>query len=353
MSVNIDLEDPSIYRDLVLLYCPKKVGSTSVVSSIRLYASDKYYVLHTHDNTVFRTGLPYKNLTVRDILKNNCVLNKLTNEPRKIYVIDIFRTPIERKISEYFEDLVTVHFNNLPENLINYPLEKVINRFNDIFPYISTTDYYKDIYNVPYPKEFDFENKYLLYTSNNITWIKLRLQDSDEWSSILTKILGTEIKILKDYQTENKNIGLLYEKIKKDYKLPYNYFQLISNLDELNYYLNDQEKEEYLEKWNKKIIGIYNSFSKNEFNLYVRISNENQFYTITKSRHYFDNGCICKLCFENRNKIIQIMNNNKKIFNLKKYDPILHENNSDYKCNIFIKCFYDDGKIVDMVYQVY
>ena len=318
MNDEINLDDPTLYRDLILLYCPKKVGSTSLVSSIRLFASDKYYVLHTHDDIIFKTGKPFKDLTVQDILKNNCVLNKLTNEPRKIFIIYIFRTPIERKISEYFEELVTLHFNNLPENLIYYPLNKIINRFNDIFPFISTIDYYKDLYNVPYPTKFDFENKYLVYTSNNITWIKLRLQDSNEWSTILNKILGIEIKILKDYQTQNKNIGILYKQFKDEYKLPYNYFQLIQNLDEFNYYLNEDEKKEYLNEWNKKIIGIYSPFTNIEFEFYNKISYDNQFYSIKKCEHYFDNGCICKECFDSRDKIIKIINLDEKNFDIKK-----------------------------------
>lgn len=124
--MNYDLNDPTLYRDIIVLYCPKKVGSTSIVSSIRLFATDKFFVFHTHDENIFTSPDNNNNLTIKNILKNNY---------RKIYIIDIFRTPIERKMSEFFEELVILHFNNLPENLIHYPLEKIIKRFNDIFRY--------------------------------------------------------------------------------------------------------------------------------------------------------------------------------------------------------------------------
>lgn len=349
--MDIDLTDPMIYRDIILLYCPKKVGSTSLVSSIRLSASDKYHVFHTHDEDIFTSSGTYKNLTVHDIFKNTCIMNKLTNEPRKIYVIDIFRTPIERKISEYFEEVCTIHFNNIEDNLVNYSLNKITERFNNIFPYISNQDYYREIYNIPKIEQFDFENKYLIYSSNNVTCIKLRLNDSDEWSNILTKILGTEITIVKDYETTNKKIGLFYEKFKKEYKIPYNLFKQIEESEELKFYYNDKERTEYLNKWLKNIIGIYNSFTPIEYNFYKKISLDNQFYDIKKSGHYFDDGCVCTICSDKRKKILSNIKMNIKI-KVIEYCTILHDFDSNPHSKIFVKCFYPNSDIIDMVYNV-
>ena len=350
--MNCDINDLSIYRDIIILYCPKKVGSTSLVSSIRLFAGDKFHVFHTHEPNIFSNSDNNNNLTVETVLKNTCIINKLTNKYRKIYVIDIFRTPIERKISEFFEELVILHFNNMPENLILYPLEKIIKRFNDIFPYISTTDYYKDVYNIPFPAEFDFNNKYISYTNNNITWIKLRLQDSSQWSTILTNILGTEIKIIKDYETQNKLISDLYIKFKNEYKLPYNYYKLFEDNSELNFYLTKQEKNIYMNKWLNNTTTIYTSFTKYEYDFYMKISNENKFYDIKKSGHYFDNGCICDMCFKYRKQIIEDIKNDEKNFNIKKYNPIIHDINDTYRNNIFIRFFYENDKTLDMIYTI-
>jgi hypothetical protein len=301
-------------------------------------------VFHTHDENIFTSLHNNNNLTIKNILKNNY---------RKIYIIDIFRTPIERKMSEFFEELVILHFNNLPENLIHYPIEKIIKRFNDIFPYISTIDYYKDIYDIPFPKEFDFENKYISYTSNNITWIKLRLQDSLYWPEILTKIFGTEIKIIKDYESQYKLTSEIYKKFKNDYKLPYNYYKLMEENNELNFYLNYEEKIEYLRKWFDNTTTTYSPFNEYEFNFYIKISNENKFYDLKKFGHYFDNGCSCNNCFENRKLIIEDIKKNEQNFDIHKYKPILHDFNSEYKSNIFIKYFYENDKIIDMIYTVF
>ena len=118
---NSNISDNNLYRDLILLYCPQKVGSTSIITSIRLSASDKFHVLHTHTNKIFSSlNTNFKDLTVNDIIQNTNVINISTGNPRKIYIIDIYRTQIERNISEYFQDLTTLHFNNTPNNIINY-----------------------------------------------------------------------------------------------------------------------------------------------------------------------------------------------------------------------------------------
>jgi hypothetical protein len=37
-----------------------------------------------------------------------------------VYVIDVYRSPIERKMSEFFEKIADMHFNTTEENLNNY-----------------------------------------------------------------------------------------------------------------------------------------------------------------------------------------------------------------------------------------
>jgi hypothetical protein len=151
-----------LYRDLVLLYSPPKVGSTTIVSSIRISASEKFYVMHTHDEIIFKTTLGEQNNTcVSDIIKNTSIFNPNTKQARKVYVIDIYRQPIERKISEFFHEISTLHFNNTEDNILKYDIQKIQNRFNDIFPHIANTYNYIEKYNIAIPIAFDYTKKYL------------------------------------------------------------------------------------------------------------------------------------------------------------------------------------------------
>ncbi len=345
-----NLNDPNLYRDLVVLYCPQKVGSTSLVSSIRISVSNKFNVFHTHEDIIYKSYSNMKDLTIGDILKNAGTINKFTGKPRKVYLIDIYRNPIERKISEYFENLGVLHFNNVGENLYNYPMDKITQRFNDLFPHISTVDYYQDIYPIPKPKNFDFDKKYLIHENENITYVKLRLSDSEYWGEILKKILGTEITIVKDYETEKKPIGYLYNNFKLEYKLPYNYYKMIESDKELNFYLTPKEKEEYLKTWSNKLGVEHKGFTLQEYDFYLKISNENQFYEITKSGHYLDDGCNCDECNGKRKKFLFNIKNNIENHDLKN---IIHTNQFiDTNCRILLNCHYPNGDSIMTIYNV-
>jgi hypothetical protein len=129
-------------RNLIIIYTGIKVGSTSLVSSIRLSGITNYTVLHIHDEKMLEVLCGIKSVTINEIIKYNNRLGK------NVYVIDIYRTPIEQKISQFFEKLATFHFNNSPYEINNYNVEKIIHRFNDLFPYFSIEDYYNHIYDI-------------------------------------------------------------------------------------------------------------------------------------------------------------------------------------------------------------
>lgn len=331
----------SLYRNLIILYCPEKVGSTSIASSIRIFASDEFIVFHTHDDKIADIVNQGQIIRVKDLIMNNKILNPYTNEFRKIYLIDIFRTPIERKISAFFQKISEIHFNNSEINICNYPIEKIIKRFNDLFVNIKEIDYFNEFYNCQKIDKFDFENKYIIQEHDNVFYVKLRLNDSNLWGDILSKILNTKIIILKDYETINKNIGQLYKKFINEYKLPYNYYKLIENDLQLNTYLNEDEKKIYLIDWFKKISHPHIAFTNLEYEFYLKISNENKFYCANSSNlHYCDDGCVCDECVNKRNILKYNIENN--CHNQENYD-IKHTFDDKYDNNIYIKLYPTDN----------
>jgi len=128
--------------NVIFIYTPPKVGSTSLVSSIRISAANKYSVLHIHDEVMLNVLTGCSNISINEIIHYNKKIGK------NVFVIDIYRTPIERKISEYFEKLSCHHFNNTDENLNNYNIKKIINRFNKLFPHLASQDYFHSVYNI-------------------------------------------------------------------------------------------------------------------------------------------------------------------------------------------------------------
>jgi small nuclear ribonucleoprotein (snRNP)-like protein len=281
-------------KTIIFVYTPPKVGSTSLVSSLRISGARLYNVVHIHDEKMLGVLTNYdnkENVTINEVINYNSFIGK------NVYVIDVYRNPIERKISEYFEMLTTFHFNVNEYIIQKHSLDTIIKRFNSIFPFIGVGDYFFDKYDIDLPKEFDFENKYLMVNKNNISYIKLRLCDSNEWAKILSKLLKLDIVIVKDYQTENKIIGDLYKKFKDNYSIPYNLLELVNGCKYFNYYNSINDKKIYNNIWNEKKSNLFfKPFSIKKYNFYKEISNENQINNNIHRDHYLDYGCICKSC---------------------------------------------------------
>lgn len=285
-------------KKLVFVYSQPKVGSTSLVSSIRLSCSNSYFVVHLHNEIMLSVLYGINGVSINEIIYYNKIIGN------EVFVIDVYRTPVERKISLFFEDISSFHFNNTDENVLNYKLSRVFDRFNCIYGHIANGDNFLEKYNIDCPTEFNYHQKYLLIESNGIKYIKLRLQDSNEWGKILSSILSCNINIVKDYETDKKGISALYNKFKNEYNLPVNYYYELEKCDYLKYFLSKKEREDYLAYWKSKLSSNFVGYTEKEYILYEDISNKNRIRLDVPQFHYIDEGCICKRCAEKRLHVV-------------------------------------------------
>ena len=287
-------KNPAPNNNIIFVYCPPKVGSTTLVTSLRLSAAQKFTVIHIHDKTLFSAISENENICHVEV--NDYILyNKLIG--KNVYVVDIFRSPVERKISEFFEYISPLHFNNSEKKINMYTLEKVINRFNNLFPYLGNSDYYRDMYSLQsFPEKFDFENKYLLLDMNGVKYIKLRLKDSEHWGNILTTILETPVTIVNDYETDKKPLADLFRNFKNFYRIPSNFLEEINRDQNILYYFTDHEREDYISFWQNKQSVHFNSYTRDEYLFYTQLCLENQSQNIIQTKHYIDIGCLCVAC---------------------------------------------------------
>ena len=310
-------------KNLIFVYCPPKVGSTSMVSSIRLSCSHCVTILHVHDEHMLEILCDIKNVTINEIIQYNRFLGK------NVVVIDIYRTPIEHKISAFFEN-ISYHFNNTEENINKYDINVLIRRFNKLFPHLMNTDYYRMVYNIPYiPRHFDFSNNYLMLENNGVKYIKVRLQDATSlWSSILKKTLDLSVYIVKDYTTDQKVISEMFKLFKQVYRIPENYLEQISQTDSLTFYLSPNERYNYLNDWSAKKTDTFECFTNTEYILYSSVSRENHnqldgLRQNIQSKHYIDDGCCCGNCSAKRKQLLMVICNNN-IVTLTEKDYIIH-----------------------------
>ena len=288
--------------NIIFIYTPPKVGSTTLVTSLRVSLGKSYNVIHLHDETMLKVLTGINDVTINDMI------HYLANQGKNVFVIDVYRTPVERKMSEFFEKISPYHFNNSESNISQYSIDRIIHRFNKVFPHIENGDNTFDKYKIDDPVPFDFNNKYTVQIINNIKYIKLRLCDSDLWASMLSTILNSDIVIIPDYQTADKGIGELYTKFKNEYKLPSNYLERIKDDKYFNFYYSEMERKSYLMEWaQKSAVNEFSPYTEPEYDFYIMLCLENQYINdIQGGEHYIDGGCFCKNCsFKRREMFIR------------------------------------------------
>ena len=300
---------PNQKQNYVFIYTPPKVGSTTLVSSLRISLGNAFSVIHIHDDVMLHVLTGINNITVNEII------NYISQKGKNVYVIDVYRTPIERKMSEFFEKLSPYHFNNLEENINKYSISRVTDRFNKLFPHIGVGDHYFDKYNIKNPAPFDFDKKYTVQYINNIKYIKLRLHDSKMWGNILSSIFKQEVVLISDYQTKNKHIGDLYKRFKDEYRIPFNYIELVKSCKYFNFYFSHEERNLYINNLKNKCVNVFATpYTNEEYKFYVNLYLENQHINDIQNEHYIDNGCLCVYCQKMRKDIFNRAKNGETQF---------------------------------------
>ena len=297
----------------IFIYTHPKVGSTTLVTSLRVSLGKTFNIIHIHDEIMLNVLTGINDVKINDILKY------LSNKGKNVYVIDVYRTPVERKMSEFFEKISPYHFNNSAKNISNYSMKRITDRFNKIFPHIENGDHYFENYKIEEPVLFDFNKKYTIQEINKIKYIKLRLCDSHLWDSILSNIFQNQVIIINDYKTEDKDVGDLYKRFKNEYRLPINYIELIKNNKYLNFYLTEDERNKYLQTWMSKVDVEFIPYTDDEYKFYMNLCLENQYINDIQVDHYIDNGCFCKHCKNKRREIFFKAKAGEKVF-----DKIIH-----------------------------
>lgn len=239
------LETLEKYKNVqFFIYCGGKCGSSTLTHTLNQYNE----TLHVHSNIHFQLFSKQTEVSILDIIDQNASIHD------KIYIIDSYRTPIERCISSFFQNI-----NDHLPNYKKYKLRDIIHHFNK--NHIYDLEEYHPIdeimthYNLPLFDTFDFKKKYNLLVYKNISFIKIRFNDIDNWSNILSEIFETPITIQKYNMSENKDYNNLYNNFKKVYYLPNLYYnETLPNNKNFKIYNTKSEQKKYYKKWKERLL---------------------------------------------------------------------------------------------------
>lgn len=105
----------------------------------------------------------------------------------------------------------------------------------------------------PILSDLPFVNKYIRLDINDITYIKLRFKDINNWEEYLSEILGRQIKLYPENLSQNKEYVDKYDNIKKNFVISQEMFDFFTNHRLFIKYNSEKEQEEYKTFWSQRI----------------------------------------------------------------------------------------------------
>jgi hypothetical protein len=228
------------YQYDVIIYCGGKCGSLTLTKT---FENANYNVLHTHSDIEF----VYSNKEISDYYDCYTVKDLITKQiSDKVYIIDSYRTPIEREMSSFFENIITrfnIDYYKININILIYYFNKyLLGTIDSYHPLDIETPIFNDI-------KFNFENEYITKKIDNKIYIKLRLKSSDKWTKILSEIFQKNIIITNINIAANKNYNNIYKEFISKYRLPNHYLKNIINDPVFLKYNLELEQLEYFKYW--------------------------------------------------------------------------------------------------------
>ena len=234
------LQNTELYN--VFVYCSGKTGSSTLnktfiengYTSIHIHCNENYQIHYNKQNTIF------------EVIDSSCKYYE------NVYIIDSYRTPIERSISSFFSN-ISVYLPKFYE----FSVEELIAFFNNnFFYYLENYHPNNEVlthYNIPLFDSFNFEKGYNIIKRDNKTFIKVLFKDLTKWKTILSEIFGKQITLYSDNLTENKEEYNLYKQFKELYKIPKDYINnVLINDREFKIYNTEEEQKDYIQKWLEK-----------------------------------------------------------------------------------------------------
>ena len=240
------LEDVNFF-----IYCGRKSGSTTLNHTCSNIENSLSIQIHNNEDFLYKYGQCTFN-SIFDLVENNM------KKHETVYIIDSYRTPIEKKISSFFED-IEKYIPNYKDCDISF----LISYFNKKYIYgnkcthIYTEDYepLNEIlqhFNLSPIKKFNFDRKYELIRHKNLVFIKLRFHEIEKWDVLLSKILGKDVTIIDKNKSENKDYYDVYENFKKSYRIPIEYLEKLKSDSRFKIYNTSVERDKYIKYWSSK-----------------------------------------------------------------------------------------------------
>jgi hypothetical protein len=201
----------------------------------------------TLENNGFNSRMAQNPTDYKKRYSDDSFFNFIDEGDEEIILIDVYRPPIERCLSHFFDKLSSspIFLSNEKAQFIN---ELFCKDFSNFKPYNHFSDEVILRYRLNVP-EFDFNKKYIKVVQGKITYIKIQFSDVGKWGDILSEIFGKKIRIYK----ENINNNTKYIETRNCLRINHTIYEFIAHDKYLKQNMTEDSRNYYLKYWRERI----------------------------------------------------------------------------------------------------
>ncbi|MDG1790595.1 MAG: putative capsular polysaccharide synthesis family protein [Flavobacteriaceae bacterium] len=244
----------------ILVFTMAKVGSLSVYFSLKKKLS-KNAIFHVHslNEIEVKKGIQlcFQNKVYPGSKTPVFLINKkIINQKRPFKIVCLFRDPLERNISAFFDafKLYTGKESSDYKGSLKKLKEYYDEKLNHEFPLNWFDNQFFDATNINiYDHKFDKQQGYSILKTNAIELLLINSNVSDSIKEVLIK----DFCNLKSFKLKNRNLSsskeyaLLNSNFKKQTKFSKEYLDLLYHSKYASHFFTDSYIEKQIEKWRK------------------------------------------------------------------------------------------------------
>ena len=244
---------------LIIVYQMGKVGSRSVVDSLRMRGVKPVFHVHRmvpSNIERIKNGFQKRNIPPLDEKIGRMLYKKIQKGKRKAKIITLVREPLSRNISAFFENLQV--YIGLDHKDTDYPLKKLIDIFIKEYSHEVPLQWFDselkkatgiDVYDYPFPKH----EGYMTIEKKNIELLIVKLEISDP---LKQKVIADFLH-LDNFQLVSQNIGKdktysnTYMQFKKTINLSSSYIKKMLSSKYATHFYSEKDISRLWGKWHR------------------------------------------------------------------------------------------------------
>ena len=243
----------------ILVFTMAKVGSLSVYHSLKKSGLESVFHIHSLNEQEVQASIDFcaEHGIYPDSRSPVFLLNKaLKNNKRKFKIISLFRNPIERNISAFF-DAFKIYMGVTPTNY-GGDMQALVKAFHQKVNHSYAVNWYDthflegtglDVYQTP----FNTEKKYTVLENNRVEVILIDSQmDDSKKERLIADFLGLSHFALQNVNlTSQAKHAQLYSNFKAHIRFDKTYINQQLDSKYFNHFFTEEDKKGLIERWGK------------------------------------------------------------------------------------------------------